>query len=171
MHYFKDTNGQTWTIEVNVLTIKKVRAHCNVNLLEVLDFNQSQESDLLARIAEDPVLLADILYAICVPDEAKDEQAEKTFLTAINGQVIEQATMALLEEIADFFPKAKGALLRKVLELAKAQEKEATATLEKILTDQSLQREISEAMTNSSSLSTKSLASSASTPTDTPSGN
>lgn len=168
MHIFKDVNGKAWTIEVNVLTIKKVRAHCNINLLDVLDVEQGGDG-MLARLAEDPVLLAEILYAICVPDQEKTEEKENAFMAALAGDAIEQATMALLEEIADFFPKAKGALLRKVLDVARAQEKKASEDLEKILQSPDLEAGLTEAMSNSLQPLTASPASSESTPTASPS--
>lgn len=168
MHIFKDTNGKTWTIEVNVLAIKKVRAHCNINLLDVLDVEQGGDG-LLDRLAEDPVLLAEILYAICVPDQEKTEEKENAFMAALAGDAVEQATMALLEEIADFFPKAKGALLRKVLKVARAQETKAAASLEKILQSPDLEAGLEEAMASSLQPSTKSPESSESIQTDSPS--
>lgn len=170
MHIFKDTNGRVWNIEVNVFTIKKVRAHCNINLLDVVDLNQGSDG-LLAKIAEDPVLLADILYAVCVPDDEKSNEKESEFLTSLSGESVEQASMALLEEIADFFPKAKGALLRKVLETARAQEKKATATLEEILQSQELETSLQEIMSNSLRSPMKSAESSESIPADSPSAN
>lgn len=168
MHIFKDINGKTWTLEVNVFTIKKVRAHCQVNLLDVLDINQDEQG-LMAKIAEDPVLLAEILYAICVPDQEKTAEKEAAFMAALAGDAVEQATMALLEEIADFFPKAKGALLRKVLEVARAQETKAAANLEEILKSPELETGLEEAMSNSLRSSTTSPASSVSAPTASPS--
>lgn len=168
MRIFKDNKGKTWTVEVNVLTIKKIRAHCNVNLLDVLDLNQGADS-LLAKLADDPVLLADILYAICVPEQDQNADTEAAFMTAIAGDVVDQATWALMEEIADFFPKAKGAVLRKVLEIAKVQELKTAATLDEVLKSQELQEKVTEAMNNSLSSSTNSPASSASIQTDSPS--
>lgn len=168
MRTFKDRRGNTWTIDINVLSIKKIRAHCNINLLDVLDINQGEDG-LLARLADDPVLLADILYAICVPDKEKDPDAEAAFMAAIAGDVVDQATWALLEDIADFFPKAKGAALRKVIEIAKQQEEKTAATVEEILNSQDLQESLAEAMSSSSPLSTNSQESSASTPPPSPS--
>jgi hypothetical protein len=169
MHVFKDTEGRAYSIEVNVLAIKKVRAHCNINLLDVLDVEQGSEG-LLARLADDPVLLAEILYAICVPDQEKTGESENAFMAAMAGEVVEQATMALLEEIADFFPKAKGALLRKVLEMARGQERKAVEAIEQMLQSGELEQGLQEAMSGSAPPSMKSPESSESTPQDSPSG-
>lgn len=170
MHAFKDINGRTWTIQVNVFTIKQVRAHCHINLLDVMDINQGSDG-LLSRIAEDPVLLAEILYAICIPDYEKTAEKESDFLCALAGDSVEQASMALLEEIADFFPKAKGALLRKVLEVARAQEKKSAETLEEILKSQELETDLQKIMSSSSPSPTNSVESSESIQEDLPSGN
>ena len=170
MHIFKDTLGRVWNVEVNVLAIKKVRAHCDVNLLDVVDINQDS-GGLLARIADDPVLLAEILYAICVPDTEKSDEAEARFMAALSGDSVDQASMALLEEIADFFPKAKGALLRKVLEVARAQERKAAETLEGLLQSQELEDDLQKIMSGSSPSPTSSRESSESTPPPSPSAN
>ena len=169
MHVFKDTEGRAYSIEVNVLAIRKVRAHCNINLLDVADASQGA-GGLLAQIAEDPVLLAEILYAICVPDQEKSNEREAQFMAALSGEAVEQATMALLEGIADFFPKAKGALFRKVLEMARAQERKAASAIEQMLQSGELEQGLQEAMSGSAPPSMKSPESSESTPQDSPSG-
>lgn len=106
MTHFTDNQGRTWVLTVNVDAIKRVRNLTDVDLLTVVG------GDLLERLAEDPVLLCDVLYALCKPDADVKQVSDEDFGRAMSGDAIEQATTALLEAIADFFPSRKGQLLR-----------------------------------------------------------
>ncbi|MBA3936833.1 MAG: hypothetical protein H0X38_05175 [Planctomycetes bacterium] len=109
MRSFTDTLGRTWTVTITVATVKRVRALCDVDLLAVAG------GDLLERLATDPVLLADVLYAV-VEDEAKQRQlSDVDFGRALVGDTIARATSALLETIVDFFPNPKRGVLRTAL--------------------------------------------------------
>mgnify|MGYP001285761154 CR=1 FL=1 len=56
------SNGNNvWTVQITVATIKRVQALVGVNLLDVLD----SKSHLLEKLSTDPILLCDVLYAIC----------------------------------------------------------------------------------------------------------
>ena len=60
------------------------------------------------------------------------------FVDSIIGDVLDDASFALMEALSDFFPKAQGGLLKRVLQSAReTQEKmeaQAMAELEKALT-------------------------------------
>ena len=59
--------------------------------------------------------------------------AYRMFCDSISGDVIEAASFTLLEALADFFPSQQGALIRKLLELAKKQQEKAVQESEKLL--------------------------------------
>ena len=109
MRTFKDCEGRTWSVTLNVLQMKRIRANLGVDLVNViaLDSGGKVKVDLVDRIANDPCLLVDILW-VCVEEEAKaagvtDEQ----FGRSLAGDAIEDATRAFLDELVDFFPGAK----------------------------------------------------------------
>ena len=58
MPSFTDTEGRTWTVRVTANTLKRVRDLAGVDLGKPFD------DELIDRIALDPVLLADVLYAV-----------------------------------------------------------------------------------------------------------
>ena len=117
MTSFKDAAGREWRLEINVDTIKRVRGSTlKVNLLDVVD----RKSALLGQLAEDPVFLVDLLFVLCQPQAEKENVSDVVFGQAMAGDVIEQATTALLEEIANFFPAGKRQILMKMLEKIKA---------------------------------------------------
>jgi hypothetical protein len=113
MKTFTDTAGRTWTIAVNVDTLKRVRALVNVNLLEVI------EGTLIEKLIADPILLCDVLFAAVKPEADAKSISDVDFGKALAGDAIELATTALLEELVDFFPEARRRVLQKALQKLK----------------------------------------------------
>ena len=124
MKTFRDNAGRTWSVTVDVTAVKRVRSLLDVNLLDVLD------GKLIERLAVDPVLLCDVLYALVKPEADAGGVSDEEFGRAMAGDAIEHATTALLEELADFFPQGKRGLLRKALGKLRAWEEKALAAAE-----------------------------------------
>lgn len=103
MKTFTDNAGRSWTVEINVAAIKRVRSLIpgNVNLLEVV------EGTLIERLIRDPVLLCDIIYAVCKPQADEQSVSDEEFGRAMAGDAIEHATQALLEELVSFSPSPR----------------------------------------------------------------
>lgn len=115
MRSFTDTAGRTWTVALPVSTLKRVRALVGVDLPSVLD------GRLLDQLLRDPVLLCDVVYAVCKPEADARGVSHEDFLGAMYGDVIGAAMDALLEELADFFPSPRDrANIRRVVELSRA---------------------------------------------------
>ena len=59
MRTFKDNGGRTWSVELNVHQMKRIRAHLGIDLVNViaLDAGGKVKVDLVDRIANDPCLL------------------------------------------------------------------------------------------------------------------
>ncbi|HOI56958.1 MAG TPA: hypothetical protein PLP01_17030 [Phycisphaerae bacterium] len=136
MKTFVDNAGRTWTVAVNVDAIKRVRTLCEVNLLEVV------EGDLLGRLANDPILLCDVLYAVCKPELDAKSVSDEDFGRAMGGDVIEAATAAFLEEMVGFFPSPKRAVLAKALGKLRVLEERALRAVETRLDDPRLLAEV-----------------------------
>ena len=129
MRTFKDCEGRTWSVTLNVHQMKRIRANLGVDLVNVIALDE------VDRIANDPCLLVDILW-VCVEEEAKaagvtDEQ----FGRSLAGDAIEDATRAVLDELVDFFPGAKRLFLKKAVELSRKYAGEMPVALEKALED------------------------------------
>ncbi len=110
MKTFNDNAGRTWTITVNVGAIKRVKSLLSVNLMDAV------EGKLLERLISDPILLCDVIYAVCKPEADAKEISDEDFGRSMAGDAIDFATSALLEELCDFFPQGRRKLLRKALE-------------------------------------------------------
>ena len=130
MKPFTDKEGREWPVVVNVGAVKRVRDILGVDLLDVA------KGDLLERLADDPVLLVNVLYVLCRPEADARGVSDEDFGRAMVGGVLDEAASALMKELLDFFPSAQRArALGKLATLLEAQEqtvKEATAALASI---------------------------------------
>lgn len=111
MKTFKDNQSREWQIAVNVASIKRVRDLLAVDLLSVVE----DKSDLMARLTTDPVLMVDVVYAICKPQADARNVTDEQFGEAMGGDSLDGAYAALLDEIADFFRGPQRGLLKKAM--------------------------------------------------------
>ena len=153
MRTFKDCEGRTWSIALNVHQMKRIRAHLGIDLVNeiALDADGKVKVDLVDRIANDPCLLVDILW-VCVEEEAKEAGVtDEQFGRSLAGDSIEDATKAFLDELVDFFPGARRLFLKKAVDLARKYTGEMTDALEKALESPELERRVEESMRSSAS--------------------
>lgn len=101
MKSFTDSADRDWTIEINVSTIKRVRALLEVDLLDVLG------GKLVERLVGDPILLCDVVYAVCKPQADALGVSDEEFGRAMAGDAIDHATQALLDELVSFSPSPR----------------------------------------------------------------
>ena len=114
MRTFKDNAGRTWTLALDVWTVKQVR---DLLAMDLLDLGESPgKPSLLVRLISDPVLLVDVIYAVCRDQAAGAGISDEQFGRAMAGDAIEQATTAVLEELVDFFPSRRRIVLRKAMD-------------------------------------------------------
>ena len=114
MKTFKDNQDREWTIAVTVASIKRVRqlTPAKVDLLKVVE----NELDLLAKLADDPILLVDTVYVLCKPEADQRGVTDEQFGEAMYGDALERAYVALLEDLCDFFRDARTrATMKKVV--------------------------------------------------------
>jgi hypothetical protein len=104
MHSFIDAEKREWPLVVTVGAVKRVRDLVAVDLLEVAT------GKLLARLADDPVLLADVLFALVKPQADAGKISDEDFGRALVGEVFDRAAEALVKELLDFFPLSQRAL-------------------------------------------------------------
>ena len=134
MKTFADNAARTWTVQINVDTIKRVRDLAQVNLLEVI------EGKLLERLISDPILLCDVIYCVCQPEADTKNISDADFGRSMAGDAIDGATTALLEELVDFFPQGKRRVLSKALAKLKQLETAALAVVETRLESPELEK-------------------------------
>lgn len=139
MKTFQDNQGRQWDLELNVDALKRVRGALDVDLLTVMD---GGEDSLLERLVADPVLLCDVIFVLCRGQADKQKISDEDFGRAMAGDAIDAATTAFLEELVDFFPKPRRAVLRKGLKKVKKLEAMAMAAATKVLDGKELEKKI-----------------------------
>jgi len=134
MHTFKDNQGRQWTVEITVAALKRVKALTGVDLAGIL------EGGVLERLAIDPVLLGDVLYAICKPQADAGNVSDEDFGSALAGDAIEKATDALLEGLVDFFPSARREILKILLKKVREGEQGVLERARKVVEELDVQK-------------------------------
>lgn len=117
MHSFQDRHGTQWQLSLNVAIVEQIRAEVRhpdgtpVDLWRVRDQElvQPGESSELARLLNNPPLFCQLLH-ICLGCDLD------AFQEAMHGDGLEDATEAFLQELIDFFPRRRRALLRTILQ-------------------------------------------------------
>ena len=144
MKSFTDNAGRIWTVAVNVAAIKRVRAICDVDLNAIVEMDEKNNpsTKLLEKLATDPVLLVDVLYAVCKNEADAQSITDEDFGRAMAGDVIDHATAALLDEIVNFFPEAKRQAFQKILSATRRFEKIAREKLESLISDGRFEEEL-----------------------------
>lgn len=151
MHSFQDKNGKKWNIELNVGTAKRVKSECGIDLVNVITMSRDgkAQASALERLAEDPILLVDVLFSLCKEQAKEFEIDDFAFAELFNADAVEQASNALMEEIINFSQPAKRKALTRIYRTAKDFAARMDKQLEQILESPELDAEIESALTKS----------------------
>lgn len=143
MKTFKDNADRSWNLAINVAAIKRVRDLAGVDLMEVLD------GSLIEKLIRDPILLCDVVYAVCKPEADDRGISDEEFGRAMAGDAIEHATTALLEDLVSFCPSPRDRKnLGRVLEATQRVMDKARDMVESKLESGDLERLAEEALNN-----------------------
>ena len=152
MQSFKDKNGKSWDIELNIGTARKIKSRCDIDIENVVTFNkqnQPQDVSILERLSGDAILLFNVIFAICEDQVTTAGMTEESFAELFNGDAIEAATEALLDEIINFSRPAKRKVLIQLRQISKNYSEKAGKELEKILSDPKFKQEVEKVLTTS----------------------
>ena len=140
MARFNDAKGRQWTLVVTVGSIKRVREACGIDLADV--------ETAATRLSEDPVLLVDVLWVLCKyqAEHLEVPVSETDFGESLVGDPIEDATVALQEAIASFFPAKRRLLLQRLLKKIDDVRQRGQTIAEEKLEDPALEESLVEAM-------------------------
>ena len=135
MRQFTDTKDRAWDVELNVRQMKRVRDILGIDLVNVIQAGKdgAVATDTLDRVANDPILLVDILWVLCEGQAKAAGVTDDDFGSSLAGDSIADATRAFLDELVDFFPGARRLFLKKAVDLARKYETENLEVLEKAL--------------------------------------
>lgn len=124
MQTFTDTRGRAWTMDVNVLSARRVRTVLGIDLMDVLE----PGGGLIDALYRNPVAIGEMAYAIAQPQAERLGVDMDEFLSALRGDCIHAARDAILEGLAGFFPQAPvREALRRMIDLIAREELAASA--------------------------------------------
>ena len=130
MRIFKDTQGRSWSVTIDIGTAKRVRDVTGCDLLD-------STGAVLDALSADTIQLVDVLWVIVMPQARQIGISDEQFGASLNGDVIEQATEALVQEMLDFCPTRKANLLRGMMKKEQQKIEAALTQLEKELAETS----------------------------------
>jgi len=156
MRVFTDANGRSWSLAVDLPNRDRVLADTQFDLFEAID------QDQLAKLSR-PQVLIPVLFSLSRPDAEAAKITPEQFARAMIGDVLEEASEALLGALTDFFPSRR----RKPLQALLAKSKEASDRQAEILMQRVSDLNVSDLMAGlSNDVATSSPPSSASSPAD-----
>ena len=135
MRQFTDTKERVWDVELNVRQMKRVRDVLGIDLVNVIQAGKdgAVATDTLDRVANDPILLVDILWVLCEGQAKAAGVTDDDFGSSLAGDSVSDATRVFLDELVDFFPGARRLFLKKAVDLARKFETENMEVIEKAL--------------------------------------
>ena len=134
MKKFTDKNKNDWILNLTVGTAKRVKADCGIDLINIIDIKTGAEKSILEELATNPILLVDVLFSLCRKQAEEKGIDDFAFADIFDGETIQNASEALVEEIINFSPPVTKKILMKIYEKNKQvmgeNEKELEAILE-----------------------------------------
>jgi hypothetical protein len=112
---FQTLNGTRLHVEVTMLTVKRVRDLCAVDVLDIFGAN-----DQLGGYLGDNVRLMEVICAVVRPQLHDLGWSDDEFFAQLNGDTLARAADCLLDEVADFFREPRKGLVKMALTKARA---------------------------------------------------
>lgn len=114
MSKFADCLGREWSLNLTVGALADVRRSTDCDLGKAL----KDEGALVELLFSDPVRLVEVLWVLvrsqaegatvlCGPDQGKPPADAEGFARGFDGPTLERAAEALLDAVADFFPRSR----------------------------------------------------------------
>jgi hypothetical protein len=103
MRSFKDSSGNTWLLSITVAGLERVKDLAGVDLCDLT----SGEPPLGARLTTEPMLVGSVLFALVSVQAAAAGVDAASFKEGLDGDALSSAFDGFVEELIDFFRKAK----------------------------------------------------------------
>jgi len=156
MNKFKTLDGHELAIEVNYLTVKRVRDLCGVNVLDICNLDKESLSGWVA----DDLKVLEVICAVVRPQLASIDMADDEFFAACDGQVLKEAVERLVDQVSDFFQEPRKGLVKKVIAKLRETERKMEAQAERAIEQALSQCDFEEALKTHGSSGSTSQASS-----------
>jgi hypothetical protein len=158
---FTDGKDRKWSVEINTDIIKLLRKELNLDLA-------GSDQSTMDLLSDDPVLLVDALWLICQKEAKERSVTAESFGAALVGDVIDSATQAMVEAVANFFPTRKRSLLLRANAKMRTVREKAEAIAMAKLDDPALEKQLEMAMEAKMEREIKNLLTRLNSPTNSP---
>ena len=145
MKSFTDKTGESWDLDLNIGAAMRLKSRLDIDIENAVTFDKSnnpEDVSLLERIAEDSILLFNVIFILCVKQVQDRKLTQEQFAERFTGDTIEAATDALLDEIVNFSRPAKRIVLQRLRQISKEYSDRAGKQLDQVLADPKFQDEI-----------------------------
>ena len=105
---YTDANGNAWDMTITVASLQRCKSLANIDLAAKI------ETDLFDDLANDPILLCDVMAAIVRPQMKARGIDDESFAAGLSGDVIDDAATALIEALVYFFRNRHGGVVAKI---------------------------------------------------------
>ena len=113
-HQFKDTEGRDWSIVITVREYTNIKNETGIDIGKVFTQDDTWLHQLISQ--EDMNMFLQIL-GVCTDKQRKDlELSMEDFYGAIDGDVLQGATDALIEGVINFTHHSRRDALRKLMD-------------------------------------------------------
>jgi hypothetical protein len=129
MATFKTLDGKQWAVEVNYLTVKRVRDLCGVNVLDVCNLDK----EALSGWVSDDLKVLEVICAIVRPQLAAIDMADDEFFASCDGSVLKEAVERLVDQVSDFFQEPRRGLVKKVISKLRETERKMEMAAERAI--------------------------------------
>lgn len=97
---FKDLKDRTWTIEINVYSVKTVKERLGVNIFTLVD----NRYEGLTKLQGDLAKLVDVIFCLCEEQAKAKVVSDEDFGRALAGDALGAANDAFEVALINFFP-------------------------------------------------------------------
>ena len=138
MKSFTDKNGESWDLDLNIGAAMRLKSRLEIDIENAVTLdkaNNPEDVSLLEKIAQDSILLFNIIFVLCETQVRERNLTPEQFAERFTGDTIEAATDALLDEIVNFSRPAKRKVLQQLRRIGMEYADKAGKELDKILAD------------------------------------
>ena len=137
-HQYKDTKGQVWTLNVNIGDYLNIKNKLGIDIAESFDNDNNWMAVIAAH--ENLSLLLSMIDILTAGERETRGMTLDQMYEGIDGDIVADATEAMIEAVVLFLPAHKRKALRLIVDSVKVgmekavehQERAATEMLEKI---------------------------------------
>lgn len=120
MTTFNDNKNQKWIVQINIATVKRVRQLIDFDLSKLIGVkNGNIDCTNLNLLQDDIILCVNLIEAICFDEIKQRKLSSEDFANLLNGDVLDDAVTAIIEEFANFSSATSRMMILKCLKKTK----------------------------------------------------